>query len=673
MCRLPALFLSVLVGVAGASIPLQPAHGAVLGFTVNSTGDAPDSNVGNGKCATASGQCTLRAAIQESNALGNAANTINLPAGTITLTVAGSSEDSSATGDLDIKVNMKLLGSASGTTIKAGASFDDRIFDVPSGKAPNVELHLMTIQGGKAPGTQGGGGLRYRGTGSLLVIDTTFTGNSTGGPGGGLYQSSGTLNLNLTNFTNNTAGTRGGGAALEKSATTTQFSHLTFTGNTAFEGGGLAAFVVTGATGSIPKMDMSTFTGNQTTAGGYGGGMAVARTSMVWTTISGNTASYGGGMEIVGSTQPVGVAGRNTISGNTATVNGGGIYTKNCGSSCGSLLHVTVEDNTATKEGSGIYVNDGLSVEKTTIDANSTGGQGAYGGTVYHAGSAGKLVITNSTIGENTGGPVSGGVVDAATTTDVFTNVTIGNNSGGTANGVALTPSATAPQLKNTVVSSSGTNCNRSLASLGHNLDSGNSCGFNQSGDKVNIDPLLEPLADNGGGTHTMRIGKQSPALDSGDNNGCPIYDQRSGRRPWDGNGSGGDVCDIGAFELGPSSANVDVGFSSVTATVSAGKVTYVLNLKNTGAFDSTDSILTDTLPGTLSFVSCTATLGGVCSGTGNSRKVTYGTIALGSTPKVTIVATILGTGTITDSMVVWSENTDWFPVDNTASATIQV
>src|SRR5262245_41978390 len=42
-------------------------------FTVNSTGDQPDINPGNGICETTAsgGVCTLRAAIQEANALAN--------------------------------------------------------------------------------------------------------------------------------------------------------------------------------------------------------------------------------------------------------------------------------------------------------------------------------------------------------------------------------------------------------------------------------------------------------------------------------------------------------------------------------------------------------------------------------------------------------------------------
>lgn len=60
--------LSVLALLAFFLItPAPPVLAAT--FTVNSTGDEDDASPGNGVCQTAGGQCTLRAAIQESNAL----------------------------------------------------------------------------------------------------------------------------------------------------------------------------------------------------------------------------------------------------------------------------------------------------------------------------------------------------------------------------------------------------------------------------------------------------------------------------------------------------------------------------------------------------------------------------------------------------------------------------
>jgi CSLREA domain-containing protein len=49
------------------SVAVAPATAQGI-LTVNSTGDAPDDSLGNGTCRTSSGQCTLRAAIQEANA-----------------------------------------------------------------------------------------------------------------------------------------------------------------------------------------------------------------------------------------------------------------------------------------------------------------------------------------------------------------------------------------------------------------------------------------------------------------------------------------------------------------------------------------------------------------------------------------------------------------------------
>src|SRR4051794_30825064 len=69
-------------------------------FTVNTTRDDVDANPGDGVCRTIKGDCTLRAAIQEANALPGT-DTILLPAGTFTLTRAGAGENAAATGDLD--------------------------------------------------------------------------------------------------------------------------------------------------------------------------------------------------------------------------------------------------------------------------------------------------------------------------------------------------------------------------------------------------------------------------------------------------------------------------------------------------------------------------------------------------------------------------------------------
>ena len=66
-----------LVALASGMLATQ---GFALTFDVDTEVDGPDNNPGDGICATLVGPCTLRAAIEEANALGGA-HTINLPEG----------------------------------------------------------------------------------------------------------------------------------------------------------------------------------------------------------------------------------------------------------------------------------------------------------------------------------------------------------------------------------------------------------------------------------------------------------------------------------------------------------------------------------------------------------------------------------------------------------------
>src|SRR5690606_32324430 len=92
-----ALILAFVFVVAGTS----PQTAQAASFTVNSTLDAVYASPGDGICASWAGVCKLRAAIQEASALAGA-DTINSPAGTYTLSLAGVEDDNNLTGDLDI-------------------------------------------------------------------------------------------------------------------------------------------------------------------------------------------------------------------------------------------------------------------------------------------------------------------------------------------------------------------------------------------------------------------------------------------------------------------------------------------------------------------------------------------------------------------------------------------
>ena len=83
--------------------------------------------------------------------------------------------------------------------------------------------------------------------------------------------------------------------------------------------------------------------------------------------------------------------------------------------------------------------------------------------------------------------------------------------------------------------------------SRGHNLASDGSCPFRLPSDLPNTNPVLGPLANNGGPTSTLALLPGSPAIGAGSSVGCPATDQRGVPRP-------PDHCDIGAFQFVPAS-----------------------------------------------------------------------------------------------------------------------
>jgi CSLREA domain-containing protein len=156
-----------------------------------------------------------------------------------------------------------------------------------------------------------------------------------------------------------------------------------------------------------------------------------------------------------------------------------------------------------------------------------------YGGGIDHRGGA-DLVIINSTITDNHAIKAGGGL-----------------NSGQAYAAVSDQTSIARVRLMNTIIanntSSAGPgNCNVQdmiIQSAGHNLDSDGSCFLTAAGDLPKHNPLLGPLADNGGPTDTQALLSGSPAINAGAADGCPQYDQRGVPRP---HGAG---CDIGAYE----------------------------------------------------------------------------------------------------------------------------
>jgi len=279
---------SALVGAAFLLGGGVPAWGAVQTFVVNSTADVANSTPTSKACATAGPNpvCTLRAAIQASNA-NSGTDTISLPAGVYTLTIAGRNEDAAATGDLDITDAVNITGAGAGSAIIDGNGID-RVFDVFANGTTTISG--VTIRKGN-PGAAAGGGI-FSGAVvgnnvvSLNLSNVIVTQNTNTNNGGGIANSDSISLTDVTVSNNTCVGQAGLGGGIFNQGTAT-LNRVTLSGNSASGGGGL---------GSDFDVNLTNVTiyGNSADSGAaimHNGGLA----TLVNVTISNNNAAPGGG------------------------------------------------------------------------------------------------------------------------------------------------------------------------------------------------------------------------------------------------------------------------------------------------------------------------------------------------------------------------------------------
>lgn len=180
-------------------------------FVVTTTLDTIDANIGDGTCADSSGDCSLRAAVMESNAAPDT-NEIQLTGGqTYTLTIAGAGEDAAATGDLDL--NSKIYVRAvlgSGQAVIDGNGLD-RVFHGRSGFGflEGLDITGGDVSGLSFPHNEGGGVMT---DGMFLGIeDTRIHGNSANNGGGIAANSTGYAWIEDSTIDGNSAVSYGGG------------------------------------------------------------------------------------------------------------------------------------------------------------------------------------------------------------------------------------------------------------------------------------------------------------------------------------------------------------------------------------------------------------------------------------------------------------------------------
>ena len=382
----------------------------------------------------------------------------------------------------------------------------------------------------------------------------------------------------------------------------TRLSHNIVTAKTSAGGGGVATILnVTVAYDSVVSNNTvaaTLYTSGDVPHGAYGGGL-LSRVGSVYVTgdpafgsgtrhplIAGNSATSTNGYACGG-----GVATRYfmgnvtasfaTISGNSIVSNvdavGGGIEAIH-----NLVLHAsTLSGNTVRTDctstcfvgGGGGYSLESVYASYSTVSDNHVS---AYQPGVMLAAGGGlgagfyTLSVVESTVSGNTvsapddsvygayGGGVAGTLAPGSIT--VFQNSTIAFNVAGTqGGGVAVSPNAMSAEAASTIMSNNqaplGADIDTSPFFAGnvvvtgdHDLIVAHGAGISLPADTLVSDPLLLPLAGNGGGTATHELAPCSPAKDAGSNPGLLEFDQRLAPYVRES----GAATDIGALELQP-------------------------------------------------------------------------------------------------------------------------
>ncbi len=552
MLRQPVLGILLAIVVSGA---LPPRLADAAPIAVTTTTDE----------LNADGDCSLREAIRAANtnvavdacAAGQNAetDTITVPAGTYTLTVAGFDNDS-AVGDLDLRDNtavddLVINGAGAATTIIQACAVEQLAADCPAGQGiadrvlelfdAHVAISGVTIRHGLAPAqnrARYGSGIWIRrlNTPPALTLtdvvitkngDTTASGAGAGDVnsyGGGIANWNGALTFTRVTISDNQA-LFGGGISNSFDTSVIAMTDSTVSGNTARGGGGGGIFnedraVVTCTDSAISDnrtVILPGFLGFTNSGAGLYNLHATA--TLTGCTVSNNVAANRGGGLLNYSQHPslpsVMTLTDSTISGNRTETGGPAAFLNDGGTA--TLTNCTISGNQAAQTAGGIYtVNGSMNLRSTTITANRLLVPSHGAGGIW---ASGPMVLRNTIIAGN----IHDETNPAVNAPDCFSG------------------SFTFPVSEGYSLVGDGYNC------------PGLHDGVN--GDRIGtkgapIDAKLGPLADYGGPTLTHALVSGSPAIDGANpaapgsgGTACPTTDQRGETRP------SGAACDVGSFE----------------------------------------------------------------------------------------------------------------------------
>ena len=239
---------------------------------------------------------------------------------------------------------------------------------------------------------------------------------------------------------------------------------------------------------------------------------------------------------------------QSVISNNTASVSGGGILT-----AANAFTRITNSILTANiaSDGGGLINHGDTVVSHSILSSNFAYGNG--GGSRVNGGLA---QFINSTLSGNVSSAHGAGLRADSGTVQLISSTVAFNTSAISGGGISVASHASVQALSSIFAdnqSAAAPDFDGVMSSLGWNLIrdvSGATVVGTTTGNRLGIDPLLQPLADNAGPTFTHKLASDSPAIDAGYS--IPnATDQRGIPRPfdiaWAANST--NAADIGAFE----------------------------------------------------------------------------------------------------------------------------
>ncbi len=266
--RRPSVLFSTLAGLFVLIMATTPALG--LTFHVIGHVDGQDNNPGDGVCYSAvQGLCTLRAAVEESNAF---------PGVDLILIPGGEFDLETALGQLNLTDSVDIEGAGAwDTLLQAGSSI--RFFEVEAGVTASITD--MTMRGARA-GFTSGGAVKGEPGRDIDLFRVFFDDNRASG-GCGAVSTRGTITVFDSTFRNNNGGSEAGGAVCVTFGAQAFIGNSTFYGNHASIGG--AIYMVSSDTSLTLRNSTLIENDAQSPASGsiyFGFGTLTSNRNLIW-------------------------------------------------------------------------------------------------------------------------------------------------------------------------------------------------------------------------------------------------------------------------------------------------------------------------------------------------------------------------------------------------------